>query len=110
MTDTGKSQGFTASDYHERWIGWVNDPLIEKAGVTFNRTPSGPVHAPAGRIRVCAFHIDFDERPTCYLDVDDIGEARFLCRNLDATRGGWNVDYAIGYDTDGEIVVPLDIA
>lgn len=95
-------------DYQDKWIGWVTDPLIEKAGITFDRTPSGPIHAPAGMIRVCAYHIDFDERPTCYLDVADIEEARFICHHIDAARGGWNVDFAVAYDAGGIIVVPLD--
>jgi hypothetical protein len=31
--------------YRDRWLNWVSDPLIEKAGTTFDRTPSGPVLA-----------------------------------------------------------------
>ena len=60
----------------ERWIGWVQDPLIATHGVTFDRTPAGLIVAPAGKVRVCAWHMDFDERPTCYLDVETADEAR----------------------------------
>ena len=86
----------------------MQDPLIEIAGITFDRTPSGPIHAPPNTIRVCAYHIDFDERPTCYLDVSDIAEARFICGNISAARGKWNVDYAVAYNSHGDAVVPLD--
>lgn len=106
-----KGSTFTAGNapsYHARWFGWVQDPLIEIAGITFDRTPSGPIHAPPNTIRVCAYHIDFDERPTCYVDVVDIAEAQFICSNLSLTCGKWNVDYAVAYDSRGVAVVPFN--
>lgn len=89
--------------YRERWIGWVHDPNIEKHGITFDRTPSGVIVAPAGKVRVCAWHADFDERPTCYLDVDTAGEAERICAAL-YTACGWNVDYATAHDAEGSMI------
>ena len=89
----------------KRWISWVNDPLIERAGITFDRTPAGKISAPDGLIRVCAYHFDFDERPTCYQDVDRIEEARKICSHLSDCRGPWNVDYAVAYDDKGDVLI-----
>lgn len=86
----------------------MRDPSIEIAGITFDRTPSGPIYAPPNTIRVCAYHIDFDERPTCYLDVADIAEARLICSNINSTRGKWNVDYAVAFNSNGDAVVTFD--
>jgi hypothetical protein len=52
--------------FRDRWLNWVSDPLIEQTGMTFDRTQSGPIIAPIGKFRVCASHIDFDERATCW--------------------------------------------
>jgi hypothetical protein len=89
------------SVYRDRWQNWVNDPLIKTAGLTFDRTPSGPIIAPPGKFRVCAYHIDFDERPTCWLDVDTRAEAIYVCENLGETAAGWNVDDAVAFDDTG---------
>ena len=90
--------------YRDRWVGWVKDPLIASAGITFDRTPAGTIVAPKGMMRVCAWHMDFDERPTCYLDVDSAEEARAICAALfDAC--GWNVDFATAHDDAGEVIV-----
>ena len=91
--------------FAERWIGWVNDDLIERAGITFDRTPANDIAAPSGMFRVCAYHIDFDERPTSYQDTASKSDAEFICQNLSNCRGPWNVDYAVAYDEAGEIVV-----
>jgi len=68
--------------------------------------PWDPVHcqrrAPASRFRVCAFHIDFDERPTCYVDVATLERAEAITMNLSDLRAGRNVDYATIYDDQGE--------
>ena len=93
-----------AATYRDRWEHWVKDPLIAKVGLTFDRTPAGRIAAPSGKIRVCAWHMDFDERPTCFLDVDDAGEARFVCANLVACCG-WNVDFATAHDEAGVALV-----
>lgn len=87
--------------YRDRWRGWVSDPLIKKAGITFDCTPSGPIIAPTGKFRVCAYHIDFDERPTCWLDVETLTEAIYICDNIDEAAGAWNVDFAAAYDDAG---------
>jgi hypothetical protein len=91
--------------YRARWRGWVSDPLLAKAGITFDRTPSGLIVAPASKFRVCAYHIDFDERPTCWLDVETLAEAHFVCEHLRETGAGWSVDYAIAYDDAGRTVI-----
>ena len=88
--------------YRDRWLNWVSDPLIEKAGTTFDRTPSGPVIAPIGKFRVCAYHIDFDERPTFWLDVDTLAEALYVCENIGEATRGRNVDFAVAYNEIGE--------
>jgi len=95
---------FDAGSYRSRWEHWVKDPLLQSAGLTFDRTPAGRIVAPTGKVRVCAWHLDFDERPTCFLDVASVEEARFVCANLPACCG-WNVDYATAHDDAGELVV-----
>jgi hypothetical protein len=93
-----------AEDYRGRWAHWVKDPLLETHGLTFDRTPAGVIKAPPGKVRVCAWHADFDERPTCWLDVDGAEEARFVCEALfDAC--GWNVDFATAHDEHGAVLV-----
>ncbi len=93
--------------YRDRWYSWVSDPLIEKAGIIFDRTPSGPILAPNGKFRVCAYHIDFDERPTCWLDVETLAEAVYSCENIGEAAAAWNVDFAVAYD-DAGIVIASD--
>ena len=90
--------------YRDRWIGWVKDPLIASAGLTFDRSPAVAIIAPAGKVRVCAWHMDFDERPTCYLDVASAEEARLICQNL-CEACGWNVDFATAHDDAGDVIV-----
>lgn len=93
--------------YRDRWRSWVSDPLIEQAGITFDRTPSGPIVAPTGKFRVCAYHIDFCERPTCWLDVEPLAEALYVCENIGETGAGWNVDFALAhYEIGGQITKP----
>jgi hypothetical protein len=89
-----------AEDYRGRWAHWVKDRLLETHGLTFDRTPAGVIRAPAGKVRVCAWHMDFDERPTCWLDVDSEAEARLVCANL-ADACGWSVDFATAHDEHG---------
>ena len=91
--------------FSELWIGWVNDDLTERAGISFDRTPAKDIAAPAGMFRVCAYHIDFDERPTSYLDVGSKTDATFVCEHLMDCKGPWNVDYAAVFDEAGDIVV-----
>jgi hypothetical protein len=79
----------------------VDDPLIGEAGITLDRTPSGAIAAPTGMVRVCAYHVDFDERPTCWQDVATLEEARHVCDTFAEAAAGWNVDFAIGYDALG---------
>lgn len=90
--------------YRDRWVGWVRDPMLDTHGVTFDRTPAGRIVAPQGTVRVCAWHADFDERPTCYLDVAGVEEARAICADLFAACG-WNVDFATAHDDAGEVLV-----
>ncbi|MEZ5997404.1 MAG: hypothetical protein R3B98_01770 [Hyphomonas sp.] len=90
--------------YANRWTGWVNDPLIAKAGITFDRTPADRILAPPGQVRLCAYHIDFDERPTCYQDVASLEIALGIVAHFRALDGGWNVDYVVAYDASGAIV------
>jgi hypothetical protein len=86
--------------YREKWQSWVKDPMLEKHGLTFDRSPAGVIKAPPGRVRVCAWHTDFDERPTCFLDVATADEARHVCENL-FEACGWNVDFATAHDEAG---------
>lgn len=83
------------------WISWIDDPIARATGITFDRTPADDIVAPAGRFRVCAYHIDFDERPTCYADVDTLEEAQALATQVNETLTGFNVDYALVYDDQG---------
>ncbi len=84
--------------YADRWLAWVKDPRTVGTGLILDHTPSGPIYAPTGKVRVCLYHIDFDERPTCYLDVNSVREAEFICEHFSACRGSWNVDYALAFD------------
>lgn len=95
---------FDAKRYRDLWVDGVQDPLIAKHGLTFDRTGAGAISAPPGKIRVCAWHIDFDERPTCWLDVASREEAAFICDNLTECCGR-NVDYATAFDAAGTMVV-----
>ena len=90
--------------YRVRWTGWVKDPLIETHGLTFDRTLAGTIFAPPGMFRVCAWHMDFDERPTCYLDVATLSEAQAICAAL-ADACGWSVDFATAHDDAGGVIV-----
>ena len=89
--------------YRPLWQGWVRDPLLASHGLTFDRTRSGPILAPPGHIRLCGWHMDFEERPTCWLDVSSLEEARYVCENFSAACG-WNADYPTAHDASGAIV------
>jgi len=88
------------------WIPWPTQDttLAKRAGVSFDRTPAGPICGLAGGFRVCAYHIDFDERPTCFVDVATRALAEAICLDLQAHCGSWNVDYAIAWDEHGLVV------
>lgn len=92
------------ASYRDRWVSWVRDPMLETHGITFARTLAGLIVAPQGKVRVCAWHMDFDERPTCYLDVASVEEARAICTDL-FEACGWNVDFATAHDEAGSEVV-----
>lgn len=69
----------------------------------FNRDEGGDeTVAPAGKVRVCAYHIDWDEHPFCFQDVDTVGEARILIDRLPAGCS-FNVDYGAAYDERGKV-------
>lgn len=87
------------------WRAWSDDPLAAQTGVSFDRRPAGKISAPPAKFRVCAYHIDFDERPTAYVDVDSLGEAQRICEKLSSVRGDFNVDYAQAFDERGKLVV-----
>ena len=82
----------------------MKDPLLAAHGLTFDRTPAGVINAPRGQIRVCAWHMDFDERPTCYLDVVSVDEARWLFENFDSACG-WNIDFVTAHDEAGATII-----
>lgn len=87
------------------WRAWgTPDPAHAAAGVRFDHTPSGKIRAPTGKIRVCAYHVDFDERPTCFVDVDDRTLAAQAAQAVLHRTFAWNVDFATAYDADGAIV------
>lgn len=100
---------FRASSYPPRWLSWVQDPRTKGTGIILDHTPSGPILAPSGKVRVCLYHIDFDERPTCYLDVNSAREAAFICDHFHDCRGDWNVDYAVAWDETGAEVAAFRI-
>ena len=89
------------SVYHDCWQSWESDPLIEQAGIPFDHAPPGPIIAPAGLFRVCAYHIDFDESPTCWLDVETLDEALYVCEHIGEAAIRWNVDFAVAFDDIG---------
>lgn len=87
------------------WKRWGKpDPQTEALGFRIGPDPaSGPISAPPGQFRVCAYHIDWDEQPRCYVDVPDEREAR---RIADGVPGNtkFNVDYAAIFDDRGRSV------
>ena len=83
------------------WHAWNDDPVARETGITFDRTPAGPIVAPAGRFRVCAYHVDFDERPVCFQDADSLEAAEALARDVSEATTGFNVDFALVYDDQG---------
>ena len=91
--------------FADSWISWRHDPVAEDTGISFDRTPADEIKAPKGIFRVCAYHIDFDERPTVYQDVSSLSDAKFISENLSDCRGDWNVDYAAAFDETGQLVV-----
>lgn len=95
---------FDAKTYRDRWTNWVNDPLLQSHGLTFDRTPAGEISAPPGKVRVCGWHVDIDERPTCWIDVASQEEAEFICANL-LEACGRNVDFATAHDDSGATLV-----
>lgn len=100
-----KKAKFSAKGYRKRWESWSQDPLIKKAGISFDRTPADEIKAPPGHFRVCAYHVDWDERPTFYMDVALKAEAEFIVENFHDVASGMNVDFAVAYDEHGKIVV-----
>ena len=82
------------------WQRWDNDPVAAATGISFNREPAGLIRAPKSMFRICAYHIDWDERPVCYVDVGSLAEAEQICARLfELCR--YNVDYALTYDDTG---------
>ena len=90
--------------HRDKWVSWVKDALLEARGITCDRTAAGVIVAPRGLVRVCAWHMDFDERPTCYLDVATPEEARQICAHL-SDACGWNIDFATAHDDAGVEIV-----
>lgn len=76
--------------YATGWISWGQD------------RPDSQLAAPPGRFRVCAYHVDFDERPTCFQDVASLEEGQWILDNFPEARGRWNVDFAAVFDERGE--------
>ena len=85
------------------WNPWDDDPVARATGVSFNRELAGKIQAPAGCVRVCAWHIDFDERPVCCVDVSTLAEAVAIADGL-SDNCAYNVDFASAYDERGEMV------
>lgn len=86
----------------KRWGG--PDPAAAATGISFDMTEAGEIRAPAGMLRVCAYHFDWDHRPFCYVDVDTLEQAKDIVARLDKLKAGWNVDYAVVHDPTGAIV------
>ncbi len=86
------------------WRLWDDDPVARATGISFNREPAGEIRAPAGMLRVCAWHIDFDERPVCYVDVATLAEARRVIDGL-SRNCRFNVDYASAFDERGAMAL-----
>lgn len=91
--------------FTDNWISWNADPIADETGISFDRTPATKITAPADMIRVCAFHIDFDERPTIYQDVSSLSDAKFICQHIHLCRGDWNIDYAAAFDDHAKQVL-----
>jgi hypothetical protein len=76
--------------------------VARATGITFDRTPAGKITAPEGKFLVCAYHVDFDERPTCTLVVNLLQEANHIGAHLH-TACRWNVDFVTVYDDKGKV-------
>ena len=77
-----------AAFYSLRWQNW--------AGADTAAEP--------GRFLLCAYHIDFDERPTVWMEVDSREEAVYICEHFEVARGEHNVDFCVAYDDRGRQV------
>lgn len=100
-----KKAGFSAAGYKERWQTWSKDPMIQTHGFTFDMTPAGEILAPEGKFRVCAYHVDWDERPRIFMDVSSKAEVDFIMENFYDIVRGRNVDFGVVYDDKGKTVV-----
>lgn len=86
--------------YRLLWRPWIDDPMAEQSGVSFDRTDAGVIRAAAGRVLLCAWHIDRDERPTCWMDVASLAEALHVRDHFAAACTG-NVDVLTLHDAEG---------
>ena len=89
----------SAAHYGKNWQRYrpgEDGPVVESA--------TERIQAPPGLLRVCAYHIDFDERPTLFQDVRHADEAAFICRRFRAATVGFNVDYAEAFDEKGNLI------
>ena len=94
-----KARAKSAAHYRKQWQRYrpgEDGPEVESV--------TERIHAPPGFIRVCAYHIDFDERPTLFQDVRSADEAAFICRCFRAVTDGFNVDYAEAFDENAQLV------
>lgn len=88
------------------WKQWgTPDPEAEQRGFKLGPDePAGKICAPAGRFRVCAYHIDWDEQPRCYVDVSDERDARQIANGVPGNTSH-NVDYAVVFNENGEAII-----
>lgn len=86
------------------WQRWGEDAMAEKYGSTFDMTEAGTIAAPPGKLRVCGWHFDWDERPRCFVDVDTLEQAHALIDSFSGSSCGFNADYATAHDEQGETV------
>lgn len=57
--------------------------------------------AEPGRVLICAYHIDVDERPSLWIEVATREEAAYICENFELARGEHTVDFCVAYDDAG---------
>jgi hypothetical protein len=70
-------------------------------GLRWQRWGGADTCAEPGRVLICAYHIDVDERPSLWMEVASPAEAEYVCEHFELARGEHSVDFCVAYDADG---------
>ena len=57
--------------------------------------------AEPGRVLICAYQIDTEERPRLWMEVETAEEAQYICEHFELARGEHDLDFCVAYDENG---------